>query len=526
VSEQLLQAILTIFFGALAGGITNTVAIWMLFHPYEPPKLLGRPIRFFQGAIPKNQARLAAAVGRTVGTRLLTEEDLTRTFADAEFRSAFDDRLDHFLETVLQRERGSVRETLPPGVIAELESILDEAVALGMERFQAYLASEAFEVFVEERTSGILEAVGDEPVAGILTPAREAAITEAVETWIEGAVESDGFRETVEDYVEKATLTLLEPDRTFEEVLPLGLVGSFEKAISSYLPLALKRLGRLLEDPEARARFEKVLHELLRRFLRDLNFYQRVVASLIVTEDTVDRVLDAIERDGAERLSEMLREEAIQDAMARGVNDAIVDFLRRPVVSVLGGSEDPNVREAQATLTGWAVDVARDPATRSFLVEKIEIALDTAGDRNWGEVLERVPTDTLTRWLVSAARSEAAASLSKRAAERLVDTLLDRPIGTPAEWLPPETPRRIEEALGDPLWEWLQTQVPDVVHRINVAGRVEDKVLNFPTAKMEELVKRVTDRELRLIVRLGYVLGAVVGSVLVVMNAIWPVLWQ
>jgi uncharacterized membrane protein YheB (UPF0754 family) len=38
---------------------------------------------------------------------------------------------------------------------------------------------------------------------------------------------------------------------------------------------------------------------------------------------------------------------------------------------------------------------------------------------------------------------------------------------------------------------------------------------------MEELVKRVTDREMKLIVRLGYVLGAVVGSVLVVMNAIW-----
>jgi uncharacterized membrane protein YheB (UPF0754 family) len=60
-----------------------------------------------------------------------------------------------------------------------------------------------------------------------------------------------------------------------------------------------------------------------------------------------------------------------------------------------------------------------------------------------------------------------------------------------------------------------------VVHRINVAGRVEEKVLNFPTEKMEELVKRVTERELRLIVRLGYVLGAFVGGILVIMNLIW-----
>lgn len=519
--EQLLQPLLTIAFGALAGGITNTVAIWMLFHPYEPPTIFGRPLRIFQGAIPKNQARLAAAVGKTVGTRLLTEEDLTKTFADKEFRGAFDDRLSHFLETILERERGSVRELLPPGVLAEANSILEEVLELGLARFREYLASDPFEEFVDQRARGILEAVADEPVSDLLTPAREAALEEAVAEWLEGAVESDGFKETVEDYVDRATLTLLEPGRTFEEVLPLGLIGSMEKAISSYLPLALQRLGRLLEDPKARVRFERTLHELFHRFLRDLNFYQRVVARLIVTEETVDRVLDTIEAEGAEQISAMLREEAIQDAMARGVNEAIVDFLRRPVGSVLGEVGDHSVREAQETLTGWAVGVARDPATRAFLVEKLDMALDKAGARTWGEVLERIPPETLSRWLVTAARSEAAGKLFRGAAERAVDSLLDHPIGTPASWLPKEAPRRIEAAIGDPLWGWLQTHVPDVVHRINVAGRVEEKVLNYPTPKMEELVKRVTDRELRIIVRLGYVLGAVVGSVLVLLNLLW-----
>ena len=52
MSEQVYQAILTVVFGALAGGLTNTVAVWMLFHPYEPPRIFGRSISFFQGAIP------------------------------------------------------------------------------------------------------------------------------------------------------------------------------------------------------------------------------------------------------------------------------------------------------------------------------------------------------------------------------------------------------------------------------------------------------------------------------------------
>jgi hypothetical protein len=254
-------------------------------------------------------------------------------------------------------------------------------------------------------------------------------------------------------------------------------VGAVEKAVAGYLPLAIERLGRLLEDKAARARFEATLHDLLHRFLRDLKFHQRVVARLVMTEETVDKVLDTIEAEGAERLSEIFRDPAVQEAIARGVNEAIVDFLRRPVASVLGEADDPSVLEARGTLAGWVVGMARDPGSREFLVEKLHAGLEKAGDRTWGEVLDRVPRERLAGWLVTAARSEAAGKAYREGARRLVSTLLDRPIGTPARWLPDRAPERIEEALGDPVWEWLQTQVPDVVQRIDVAKRVEEKVL-------------------------------------------------
>ena len=106
------SALISIAFGALAGGVTNAIAIWMLFHPYEPPRLGRWTLTRIQGAVPKNQARLAAAIGRTVGGRLLTEEDLTRTFAREEFRVAFDERLGSLVQSVLHQERGPVRELL------------------------------------------------------------------------------------------------------------------------------------------------------------------------------------------------------------------------------------------------------------------------------------------------------------------------------------------------------------------------------------------------------------------------------
>ena len=84
-SSTLLSALITIGVGTFSGGITNAVAIWMLFNPHEP-------FRFgpfsFQGALPKNKERLAKAIGKTVGQKLLTPEDLAERLSAAPIREA------------------------------------------------------------------------------------------------------------------------------------------------------------------------------------------------------------------------------------------------------------------------------------------------------------------------------------------------------------------------------------------------------------------------------------------------------
>ncbi len=518
-----IRAGVTVLAGALAGGLTNTVAVWMLFHPYEPPRLFGRwRIPLLHGAIPKNQARLASAVGRTVGNRLLTEDDLRGILGSHEFRAAFDRRLTAFLADLLEKERGSLRELLPETVSAEVADVLGGVADHLVERLGEWLETPGFAEAVERRAADFLARVANEPVGGLLTPAREAAVTAAAEEWLAGAVEREGFRAAVDDYLVRGAEGLLRPDRTLEEVLPLGLAGSLERALSSYLPVAAERLGRLLEDPVARARVEAALHDLFQRLLRDLRFHQRLVAKLVVNEETLDRVLDTVQAEGAERVAEMLREPEIQRALARGINEAVVEILRRPVTEVLGSPGDPSVQRARETLSEWVLGVARDPETRAFLVEKLRTGMGKASEGTWGDLLRRVPPGRVAEGLVAAARSTAAREVYRDAVERGLSGLLDRPIGRPATWLPEGAPARLERALSEPLWGWLQSQIPEVVRNLEVARRVEEKVLGYPMDQLEALVRRVTERELRLIVRLGYLLGAVIGVLLVGANLLVP----
>jgi len=512
VNSGLYEALVKIFFGAIAGGITNSVAVWMLFHPYEPPRIFGRPIRLLQGAIPKNKARLARAMGRTVGNTLLTPEDLARTVSEPGFRAAFDERLSAFLADVLHQERGSLAELLPESTLADVRDLLNGAISGLAVRFGQYIDSDEFAGHGLAWVARIANEIEDRPIGEILTPAREAAITDIATRWIEDTIESEKFANAVRDYLDRGAVHLLAGNRTFQDVLPLGLVAAVERSIAGYLPIALERLSGVLDDVEARRKLQRVLREIFDRFMADLKFHQRLVAALLITPETVDKVLRAIEDEGANKIAEMLQDPSIRDAMARSVNHAIVDFLEKPVSSIVGQPGDPSVESAKAAITEWVTGLARDPNTRNFLGARLSAAIGSAGERTWGDIFRHIPPERFADALVAMARSSRARELYTEAGNRIVEKLVHARIGRISDHLAPDAPARIERAIADPLWQWIQEQVPPIAQQVRIAERVEEKILNFPTEKVEQIVKGVTERELKLIVQLGYVLGAIIGG--------------
>lgn len=516
--DVLAQVALTILFGAIAGGVTNSLAIWMLFHPYEAPRLFGRRLHSLQGAIPKNKQRLATAIGRTVGTRLLTPEDLASTLSNPHLRAAFDERLRNLIGAFLNEERGPLSESLPHELAAELRRLLEDTAERLLTRLDAYLATPEFHETAQRWAESLAAEVADRPIGEVLTPEREAALTAAAERWISTAVEGEALERAIVGYLDRTADRLLVPGRTFQDLLPAALVATVEKAIAGYLPIVLERLGKLLEDPETRALVQRALGEVLERFMRDLKFHQRLVASLLITPDTIEKVLRAVEAEGAGKISEILHEPATRAAMARGVNDAIVELLRRPVDTVLGRPEDPNVEQAKSAVAGWVLSLARDPQTHALLSERLQATLHAAERRTWGELFRHLPPGKVADTLVVAVRSGRAATLYREAAGHLVSRLLDRPIGRLADHLPPDAADRIERAIAEPLWGWIQQQVPDIASRIDVQSQVERKILQFPMEKVEELIRSVTERELHLIVRLGYLLGGVIGMISAVLT--------
>jgi uncharacterized membrane-anchored protein YjiN (DUF445 family) len=513
--QTLVQGAVTITVGAISGGITNAVAIWMLFHPYEP-RGLGR-LRL-QGAIPKNKARLARSIGRTVGERLLTPEDLAQRLAAPAVRQAFDHAMDTVLARVLDTERGPLRAELRPG----LAGVLDEAVAALPARVADGVARWAATPEAHALVAGWIVRVRDEvatrPLGDALTAERRTAVQGAVARWVGRLAEDDDLEQTLRDFVERQLDRMAQDEDPLLERLPPGIVGALEHAITDYLPIALERLSALLADPEARAGVEAALRAAFDHSVRELLLHERLLARLVVTDRTIERLVDGFEQEGFDRFAESLAEPQLKAQVARAVNDAVVNFLRLSLAERLRRFTPERRAALGRTLGDWLVRVARDGATRDAIARAVDRLLHAAERRTWGDLLGAVPPERLAEAVAGALASARAREWIEESTSQVAERLLARPIGRPSAWLGVETAASIRTGISDAAWTWVQEQIPRVVQQIHVPEMVEQKVLGFSTQRMEEIVRNVTQRELDLIVQLGYVLGGLVGVAAFLVN--------
>ena len=303
------RLVLDVLLGSVSGGVTSWVAVVLIFRPYE--RTFG-----LHGAIPKNKARLAKTIGKTVGERLLTSADIIEELQRSGLREAIEAKLADVAVAALERDRGPLRELLPPAMVGELERLIAEA-GPDAAAYERYVATEAFE---EQVRSFVARSRKDVP-----------------------------------------------PDETGTELTTERRTG-----------LAGKAAG-----------------------------------------------------------------------MAAGLID-----------------------------------------------------------------------DVIVRWALRAARSERARSMAVEAVRGAGVALLDRPLGRLGRWLPDDAPRRLVATAAPAVWDQIIERLPALLETVDIPAMVERKVLGFSTQRVEDLVRGVTQRELNLIVQLGYVLGGAIGAAQFVLESL------
>lgn len=199
---QFLHMIAEPMVGAVIGYCTNYIAVKMLFRPLKPIQIGGHTLPFTPGIIPKRKPALAKALGKAVGTTLLTAEDIKMTLLSEKMQETVTDMLFKQIDEVMKSE-ATIQETalnfMNEGNYMQLTGKLSETVINKiMENIEQFgigdiLVEEAKKV-VKEKFSGSLMSMfmSDDLIDSIAKP-----IGEAIENYI---------NENGRDYIEPAVI--------------------------------------------------------------------------------------------------------------------------------------------------------------------------------------------------------------------------------------------------------------------------------------------------------------------------------
>lgn len=512
--------ILPILIGVTAGYMTNAIAIWMLFHPYKPIRILG--VRVLpMGAIPKEMDRIARRIGETVGKELLTPVDIARTLSSDSFRRRFDEALAGALRALLDRELGSLREVVTPEQASQLEAVLDRMVAKLLQVAEIYLQSPEWENQVREFARNLTGEFRDRPFSVVLTRELQDDLNKGAHELWAGIRESEEFGRVISEALDRAIGNILISEKPLRHYVPTGAVNLGEAFVAQYLPLLLERLGEVLDDPATKERLQVTLHRFVDSFLEEQQTWKRIVGRLVITERTLEQTVEAIEQGGVEEISALLREPDIQARVARAVNEGVEDLLDRPVNDLLGDITPERAERLRNAMAERVLHLFRHETTEDVVLRRLDAVLSSAADRKVGDLLDflgeersRNLADRVADWLLHTLRGPRTMGFLRGMLEHRAEWLLRVPIGRVGQYLPPDSVRHAEVHLFDPLWSFIQQRVPTAVAGLPVAEMVENKLKSYPVTKVEELIWRISRKELVLIINLGGFLGALIGSMM------------
>jgi uncharacterized membrane-anchored protein YjiN (DUF445 family) len=213
IENPWLQFGIHVFVGTMAGGLSDTVAVWMLFNPKK--KKFG-----FQGAIPKNQARLAKSLGRTVGERLLTPGDLQSELARPELLAAFQARVEEVIANMLT-SRDPLIDKVPPAVVTALEGATTAYLPVAMTKLGAFLGQPTTRVKLRTALHSMFNRFVDDMrfherifAKLMMTEKKFDTVLDAIETdgveQVVGLLEEPEIREEISKAIHDAILTYLQ----------------------------------------------------------------------------------------------------------------------------------------------------------------------------------------------------------------------------------------------------------------------------------------------------------------------------
>ncbi|WLR47636.1 DUF445 family protein [Halobacillus litoralis] len=237
--NPVLLILMMIGIGALIGGLTNSLAIKMLFRPYRSIYIGSYRLPFTPGLIPKRQKELAQQLGKMVVNHLLTPEGIRRKLTHSSFKAQMTTWAKDEVQTLLKKE-DTLNEVLEKFHIEVTTSSIQSHVSQWVEHRYESLMDEYREKTIEElltpslreRTNRGVDQAAAHIQASIETYFRSSEGKEKVAALIDNYLDNQGF-------LGNMISSFMGPDGLTERIYPLILKYVSDREMKDWLETML-----------------------------------------------------------------------------------------------------------------------------------------------------------------------------------------------------------------------------------------------------------------------------------------------
>jgi len=487
----------------------------MLFHPYKPLKMFGVTV-WPQGMIPRHREKLAQSIGNAVGNELVSQQ----TVFDALFETSFfarkvEDFVGSYTNDLLGRVYPSFIDALPSQARAP---VLDTISALQY-RLAEYITemlrsdetAEAIERFVDKQVDELAERrIGD-----VVSPRSVDQARDFVEERLQRLIGTEGFEQTVRDFVAGRLDDLAHSNATLAETFTPETIAFIKERIDQQVPPIVHHLADIATSQSTRKQIGALIKLEVDQYYEQLSLFKKIFISRERIHREVD---DLVNKTLPKRIEEYLRGPAFEQEAEAFLNATVDNVMGRPLDELIGQIDAIKFDELKNQVASRLIEILRN----EFLFTSISVHFTDAIDRLFpqtiGSVMQQIDSRSLdqtkrflTRGLLNLLAHDQTARTINAILSSQVERLLIAPIGRLGDHVSPGAMQRASSALVERITLAARERLPVAIAEFNVGELVRKKVSDYPIEKLEELVLSVAQHHLKTIELFGAIIGFFIG---------------
>ena len=491
------------------------LAIWMLFHPYQPVKLFGITV-WPQGMIPRHRERLAQSIGNAVGNELVSQETVFHALFETGF---FSRKVEGFVTSytteLLSTVYPSLIEALPTGArapvldtIAALQLRLAEHIARVLKSEQT---AEAIERFVDRQVDKLLERRLNETV----TEETFAQILRFAEERFHSLVSEEGFEDKVRAFVGERLDDLAGTQATLAEMFSPETVAIIKERIDRQVEPIAQHLAELATTKNTRQQIGGLIKREVDDYYNQLSFFKKI----FISRERIYREVDElVNKTLPRRVEEYLRGAAFTQEATAFLNSTIDNLMSKPLNEIVGQVSSDRFDMIKNQAASRLIAMAQSPELAGSVSAYLTDALHRLQPQTLRELLETLNPDSaprvksfLTKSLLTVLARDDTARTINGILSAQIERFLVAPIGRLGDHMPEGAIEKASAALTVKITDAARERLPAAIAEFDVGGLVRKKVSEYPLEKLEALVLLVAEHHLKTIEMFGAVIGFWIG---------------